>query len=67
MFPPDAIPEEILVELIRLLQEGFVSRVLVDLPGALDVSDGRGSVHSRDPGHSEVIRDLVLPPDVDIK
>ena len=62
VFAIDAVPEELFVEAVRLLEEGLVTRVLVDLPGALDVSDGRWSVHSRDPGHSEVIRDLVLNP-----
>ena len=46
MLAVDTIPVQLLVELVGLLQEGFVPRVLVDLPGSLDVSHGGGSVNS---------------------
>ena len=46
MLAIDTVPVELLVELVRQLQEGFVARVLVDLPGSLDVSHGGGSVNS---------------------
>ena len=46
MFATDALPEKLLVELVGELQEGFVSRMLVDLPGSLYVGYGGGSVNS---------------------
>ena len=46
MFATDTLPEKLLVELVGELQEGFVSRMLVDLPGSLYVGYGGGSVNS---------------------
>ena len=46
MFPPNTIPEEVLVELVGQLQECSVPGVLVDLPGSLHVGDGGRTVDS---------------------
>ena len=46
MFATDTLPEKLLVELVGELQEGFVSRMLVNLPGSLYVGYGGGSVNS---------------------
>ena len=62
MLAIDSLPEEFFVEVVRLLEECFVARVLVHLPGSLDVGDGGGSVHAGHPGHSEIIRQLVVSP-----
>ena len=59
MPPPDAVPEELFVEGVRLLQEGRVARVLVQLPRPLHVRDGLGPVHPGHPRHAEVVGQLV--------
>ena len=55
MPPPDAVPEELPVEGVGLLEEGEVARVLVHLPRPLHVGDGGGAVHARHPQHAEVV------------
>ena len=66
MFAPDAVPEELPVEGVGLLEEGEVARVLIHLPRPLHMGDGGGAVHAGHPRHAEVVRERgVFPRSLD--